>query len=89
MSIGVVTVQIVRDRVVKLNANGPDALVDYKGPGPQLLVAAVVELAKRLPVCGISALPNSLSRHTHIVTKWPLRSVGMCNLPVISALGAG
>ena len=34
-AIGGVTVQIVRDWVVKLNAGGPEALVDYKGPGPQ------------------------------------------------------
>ncbi len=29
------TLQIVRDWVVKLNAHGPDGLVDDKGPGPQ------------------------------------------------------
>ena len=34
-SIGGVTVQIVRDWVVKLNTSGTEALVDYKGPGPQ------------------------------------------------------
>ena len=33
--IGGVTRQIVRDWVVKLNAHGPDGMVDYKGPGPQ------------------------------------------------------
>lgn len=33
--IGGVTLQIIRDWVVKLNAHGPDGLVDYKGPGPQ------------------------------------------------------
>ena len=34
-SIGRVTLQIIRDWVVKFNAHGPDSLVDYKGPGPQ------------------------------------------------------
>ena len=33
--IGGVTLQIVRDWVLKLNAHGPDGLVDYKGRGPQ------------------------------------------------------
>lgn len=32
---GGVTLQIVRDWVLKLNAGGPEALVDFKGPGPQ------------------------------------------------------
>ena len=34
-AIGGVTLQIVRDWVLKLNAGGPEALVDYKGFGPQ------------------------------------------------------
>ena len=34
-AVGGVTLQIVRDWVLKLNAGGPEALVDYKGPGPQ------------------------------------------------------
>ena len=34
-AIGGVTLQIVRDWVLKLNAGGPEALIDYKGPGPQ------------------------------------------------------
>ena len=33
--IGGVTRQIVRDWVVKLNAHGPDGMVDHKRPGPQ------------------------------------------------------
>jgi transposase len=32
--IGDVTLQIVRDWVVKFNANGPDGLIDRKSPGP-------------------------------------------------------
>ena len=34
-AVGGVTLQIVRDWVLKLNASGPEALVDYKGPGPR------------------------------------------------------
>jgi transposase len=37
-AIGGVTLQIVRDWVLKLNAHGPDGLVDYKGPGPRPLL---------------------------------------------------
>ena len=33
-AVGGVTLQIVRDWVLKLNAGGPEALVDYRGPGP-------------------------------------------------------
>ena len=33
-AIGGVTLQIVRDWVVKLNERGPDGLVDGKAPGP-------------------------------------------------------
>ena len=40
-SIGGVTLQIVRDWVLKLNAGGPDALVDYKGAGPQPILTDV------------------------------------------------
>ena len=39
--IGGVTLQIIRDWVVKLNAQGPDRLVDYKGPGPQPILTDV------------------------------------------------
>ena len=39
--IGGVTLQIVRDWVLKLNAHGPDGMVDYKGPGPQPILTAV------------------------------------------------
>ena len=34
-AVGGVTLQIVRDWVLKLNAGGPESLVDHKGPGPQ------------------------------------------------------
>ena len=38
---GGVTLQIVRDWVLKLNAFGPEALIDYKGPGPQPILTDV------------------------------------------------
>ena len=39
-AVGGVTVQIVRDWVVKLNVHGPGGLIDRKGPGPQPLLNA-------------------------------------------------
>ena len=40
-SFGGVTVQIVRDWVIKLNTGGADALVNDKGPGPQPILTDV------------------------------------------------
>ena len=40
-AVGGVTLQIVRDWVLKLNAGGPDALIDYKGLGPQPILSDV------------------------------------------------
>ena len=59
--IGGVTLQIVRDWVVKFNARGPAGLIDGKGPGqPSLLndaqraaLAAVVESGPTLAVHGV------------------------------------
>jgi transposase len=53
--IGGVTLQIVRDWVVKFNATGPDGLIDRKAPGqPSLLNAthraALVEAIERGPI---------------------------------------
>ncbi|MBC7286414.1 IS630 family transposase [Hoeflea sp.] len=53
--IGGVTLQIVRDWVMKFNAAGPDGLIDRKAPGPQSLLkaahrAALVEAIERGPV---------------------------------------
>lgn len=50
-AVGNVTLQIVRDWVLKLNAHGPESLADYKGPGPRRILdnehraalAAVIE----------------------------------------------
>ena len=53
--LGGVTLQIVRDWVVKFNASGPDGLIDRKAPGkPPLLNAthraALVEAIERGPI---------------------------------------
>ena len=37
--IGGVTLQIIRDWVLKLNARGPDGLIDYKGSGPTRILS--------------------------------------------------
>ena len=38
--LGGVTLQIVRDWVLKFNANGPEGLIDRKAPGPPSLLGA-------------------------------------------------
>lgn len=53
--LGDVTVQIVRDWVVKFNASGPDGLIDRKAPGKQPLLnathrAALVDAIERGPI---------------------------------------
>jgi transposase len=53
--IGGVTLQIVRDWVMKFNAEGPDGLIDRKAPGPTSLLnaahrAALVEAIERGPI---------------------------------------
>jgi transposase len=53
--IGGVTLQIVRDWVMKFNAAGPDGLIDRKAPGPTSLLnaahrAALVEAIERGPI---------------------------------------
>ena len=58
-SIGGVTVQIVRDWVVKLNTGGPEALVDYKGPGPQPILTDVHRRALAQALEGRSDLRHS------------------------------
>lgn len=53
--------QTVRDRVLKLNAHGPDGLVGYKGPGPRPLLndehraalAAAIEDGPMLAIHGV------------------------------------
>ena len=53
--IGGVTLQIIRDWVVKFNAHGPGGLVDRKAPGPPSLLnaahrAALVDAIERGPI---------------------------------------
>lgn len=63
-SIGGVMVQIVRDWVLKLNASGPDALVDYKGPGPQPI------LSDRHRAALAQALEDGPKPAIHGVVRW-------------------
>ena len=63
-SIGGVTVQIVRDWVVKLNTSGPKALVDYKGPGPQPILTDMHRTALA------QALENGPIPAIHGVVRW-------------------
>jgi putative transposase len=60
-TIGGVTLQIVRDWVMKFNAHGPDGLIDRKAPGqpPKLTEAhraalkAVIESGPTAPIDGV------------------------------------
>lgn len=68
--IGGVTLQIVRDWVVKFNASGPEGLLDKKAPGqPSKLNdthrAALIELLERGPVPSV-----------HGVVRWRLVDLG-------------
>jgi transposase len=64
--IGGVTVQIVRDWVVKFNTHGPDGLVDKKAPGqtPRLNEAHRAALAKAIDEGPIPAI--------HGIVRWRL-----------------
>ena len=59
-SISGVTVQNVRDWVVKLKTGGPEALVDYKGPGPR---PVLTDLQR-------TALAQALEDAIHGVVRW-------------------
>jgi transposase len=68
--IGHVTLQIVRDWVVKFNANGPDGLIDRKSPGPPSRLndthrAALAAMIESGPIAAI-----------HGVVRW--RVVDLC-----------
>jgi transposase len=68
--IGTVTLQIVRDWVVRLNAAGPDGLVDRKPPGspPRLTAAHRAALASMIEAGPILA--------SHGVVRWRLVDLG-------------
>jgi transposase len=76
--IGGVTLQIVRDWVVKFNAHGPDGLIDRKPPGqPSLLndthrgaIAAVIESGPIPAVHGVVRLDAINSQR-----KTPMRPI--------------
>ena len=69
-AIGGVTLQIVRDWVLKLNERGPDGLVDGKAPGPRSLLddrhrAALVRAVEDGPIPAV-----------HGVVRW--RVIDLC-----------
>src|SRR5215204_5209188 len=68
--IGGVTVQIVRDWVVKFNTHGPDGLVDRKAPGPTPRLTA--ELRKALA----ELIETGPTPAVHGVVRW--RLVDLC-----------
>jgi hypothetical protein len=80
--IGDVTLQIVRDWVVKSNAHGPDGLIDRKAPGqpPKLNDAHCAALTKMIedgptpPIHGVVTIALSLPPHR------------MRNAPLISCM---
>ena len=68
--LGNVTLQIVRDWVVRFNAEGPDGLRDRKAPGPTPLLnaahrAALLEIIERGPTPSI-----------HGVVRWRITDLG-------------
>jgi transposase len=71
-SIGGVTVQIVRDWVVKLNSGGPAARVDYKGPGPQPILTDVhrTALAQALEDGPIAFVPGVVRSRVIDLVQW-------------------
>jgi hypothetical protein len=60
--IGGVTVQIVRDWVVKFNAHGPDGLIDRKAPGPTPRLTAEHPLSTGSCAGGSSISANGSGR---------------------------
>ena len=56
--IGGVTLQIVRDWVMKFNAHGPDGLVDKKAPGQAPRLSDTHRAAKVRPLSCLGATPR-------------------------------
>jgi putative transposase len=69
-AMGNVTLQIVRDWVLKLNALGPDGLIDYKGPGPRRILTDVHRTALA------AVIENGPTPAMHGVVRW--RVVDLC-----------
>ncbi len=69
-AIGDVTLQIVRDWVVKLNQRGPDGLVGGKAPGPRSL------LENRHRAALTKAVEDGLISAMHGVVRW--RVIDLC-----------
>ena len=69
-AMGGVTVQIVRDWVLKLNARGPDGLIDYRGPGPRRILSDMHRTALA------AAIEDGPTPAIHGVVRW--RVVDLC-----------
>jgi transposase len=69
-SMGNVTLQVVRDWVLKLNAHGPDGLIDYRGPGPTRILSDAHRTALA------AAIEDGPTPAIHGVVRW--RVVDLC-----------
>ena len=69
-AIGNVTLQIVRDWVLKLNARGPDGLIDHRGPGPRRILGDMHRTALA------AAIEHGPTPAIHGVVRW--RVVDLC-----------
>jgi transposase len=63
-AMGNVTLQIIRDWVLKLNAHGPEALVDHKPPGPRPILTDVHRAALA------AAIEDGPTPAIHGVVRW-------------------
>ena len=70
--IGGVTLQIIRDWVVKFNAEGPEGLIDRKAPGPEPLLNAEQKRALAVVVEGgpIPAIHGVVRRRIVDLCQW-------------------
>lgn len=87
---GGVTLQIVRDWVLKFNASGPDGLIDRKAPGPRPLLSDVHRAAL------VEAIEAGPDESVHGVVRWRLVDlikllngdcVEFCAVPFVQAIG--
>ena len=67
-AIGGVTLQVIRDWVVRFNAHGPDGLIDRKAPGPPCRLddaqrAALAAMVESGPVPAVHGVVAPLGRH--------------------------
>ena len=69
-AMGNVTLQVIRDWVLKLNAQGPEALVDHKPPGPRPILSDAHRAALA------AAVEDGPTPAIHGVVRW--RVVDLC-----------